>query len=94
MNDTDARIDTLCHEYLAYIQMTDSGFLTADERREVSAQRTIVHDELLLMTGLTRENTHMPAWTRQRLAGRILALLALIVAVLPMVVDSIPRMYQ
>ena len=61
------RIDALCSEYLFYVKAMSDGSLEPDEYNTASSYRSIVHDELLQLTGLTRENTHMPNWARERL---------------------------
>jgi hypothetical protein len=66
----DERIDALCIEYLFYCYHMDGHVETQEEYKYMSAQRTLVHDELLSLTGLTRENTHMPSWARERLQER------------------------
>ncbi len=67
----DERIDLLCSEYLFYYGLMISGSIATDEEyRDTSAQCTLVHDELLRLTGLTREKTHMPSWAHDRLWHR------------------------
>jgi len=54
------RIRILAEEYIGYVNDMNSGrFIEDDERQVISAQRTLVHDELNLMIGTNRVTTNM-----------------------------------
>lgn len=48
---TDDYTLSLCREYLKLCAMMKSGNHDADERRELSSQRTTTHDELIRVLG-------------------------------------------
>lgn len=67
----EEHIDSLCRDYLFYYNLMISGQIVQEEEyRDISAQRTLLHNELLELTGLTRANTNMPNWARERLRPR------------------------
>jgi hypothetical protein len=65
-----ARVRVLAEEYVMLVEQMRSGQYDGDEEyRVLSGQRTLVHDELLLLTGRTREDTDMYAYARAIVAG-------------------------
>lgn len=70
---TYSHLHTLAAEYVDLVTQMRSGQYTDDaERRELSSQRTLVHDELLRLTGRTRDDTDMYLFCRALLAGHLL----------------------
>lgn len=64
-----ARLRTLAGEYVDYVQAMRTGQFEDDEEwRRLSSERTLVHDELLRMTGMTRADD-MYAFCRNLLAS-------------------------
>lgn len=63
-----ARIRVLAAEYVELVDMMRNGqYADAEEYRALSSQRTLVHDELIRMTGLT-ERKAMYGYCRALLA--------------------------
>lgn len=56
------RLISLAIEYRQIVNMMRSGAYDGAEYQHLSAQRTLVHDELLREIGLTRQNTNMYHW--------------------------------
>lgn len=54
MNEREQRLHDLAREYLNYVGLMQSPDLRAEDRQYLSSQRTIVHDELIALTGLAR----------------------------------------
>lgn len=55
--ETTARLHTLAEEYVSFVDMMRGGqYADSDEYLRLSADRTLVHDELLLLTGMTRRD--------------------------------------
>jgi hypothetical protein len=66
----EARARVLAEEYVMLVEQMRSGQYDSDEEyRVLSGQRTLVHDELLLLTGRTREDTDMYVYARAVVAG-------------------------
>jgi hypothetical protein len=56
-DETKAHLRTLAEEYVAVVDAMHGGqFADSDEYQRLSADRTLVHDELLRLTGMTRKN--------------------------------------
>lgn len=56
-NAATARLRSLAEEYTVFVEMMRSGqYADSDEWQRLSADRTLVHDELLRMTGMTRRD--------------------------------------
>ena len=56
-DQTQARLVTLAREYVVYVDAMRGGQYADDEEwRRLSSERTLVHDELLSMTGMTRKD--------------------------------------
>ncbi|KPV50813.1 hypothetical protein SE17_24735 [Kouleothrix aurantiaca] len=54
---TQARLRTLAEEYVALVEAMHGGqYADMDEYARLSADRTLVHDELLQLTGMTRSD--------------------------------------
>lgn len=75
MTEREQRLRTLAHEYLGYINLMAMPDLSAADRQYLSAQRTIVHDELIAITGLARP-FDMAGYCADLLAGRCRAVIA------------------
>lgn len=55
--ETTGRLRTLAEEYIALVEAMRGGQYTdMDEYARLSADRTLVHDELLQLTGMTRKD--------------------------------------
>lgn len=66
---TAARIKTLAAEYVELVDMMRGGqYADDDEYRQLSSQRTLTHDELIRLTGVT-ERKAMYGHCRALLAG-------------------------
>lgn len=51
------RIRALAEEYVGFVEMMRGGqYADMDEYQRLSADRTLVHDELLQLTGMTRND--------------------------------------
>lgn len=56
-SQTQARLLILAEEYVSYVEAMRTGQFADDEEwRTLSSERTLVHDELLRMTGMTRKD--------------------------------------
>jgi hypothetical protein len=67
---TNARLRTLAKEYIALVDAMRGGqYADTDEYQRLSADRTLVHDELLWLTGMTRRDD-MDSHCRGLLAKR------------------------
>jgi hypothetical protein len=56
-DETTARLRTLAEEYVGYVEAMRGGqYADSDEYQRWSADRTLVHDELLRLTGMTRRD--------------------------------------
>jgi hypothetical protein len=56
-HEIEARLRALAEEYVTYVEMMRGGQYTdSDEYQRMSADRTLVHDELLRLTGMTRRD--------------------------------------
>jgi hypothetical protein len=65
-----ARIAALAADYVALVDTMRGGqYADEDEYRTLSSQRTVVHDELIRLTGL-EERPAMYGYCRDLLAGR------------------------
>jgi hypothetical protein len=54
---TTARLRILAEEYVTYVEMMRTGeYNDMTEYQRLSADRTLVHDELLRLTGMTRRD--------------------------------------
>lgn len=54
---THARLRTLAEEYIALVEAMRGGqYADMDEYARLSADRTLVHDELLQLTEMTRKD--------------------------------------
>lgn len=63
------RLATLAGEYVAYVTaMREGQYADMDEWQRLSSERTLVHDELLRLTRMTRQDD-MYAFCRNLLAG-------------------------
>jgi hypothetical protein len=72
MDDTQThgRLVALAEEYVGYVEAMRTGQFADDEEwRRLSSERTLVHDELLQMTGMTRKDD-MYVFCRNLLADR------------------------
>ena len=69
MTDKEQRLHTLAHEYLNYIQLMAMPDIQPEDHSHLSAQRTIVHDELIALTGLARP-FDMATYCADLLSGR------------------------
>jgi len=68
---TTAHIKTLAAEYVELVDMMRGGQYADDEEyRQLSSQRTLIHDELIRLTGVT-ERKAMYGHCRALLAGEI-----------------------
>ena len=68
MNGQTARLQALAEEYVAYVDAMRGGqYADSDEWQRLSSERTLVHDELLQLTGMTRRDD-MYAYCRAVLA--------------------------
>lgn len=55
--ETTSRLYTLAAEYVSFVDMMRGGqYADSDEWQRLSADRTLVHDELLRLTGMTRRD--------------------------------------
>jgi hypothetical protein len=55
--DTKARLRLIAEEYVSYVEAMRGGqYADTDEYQRMSADRTLVHDELLRLTGMTRRD--------------------------------------
>ena len=55
--ETTSRLYTLAAEYIALVEAMRGGqYADSDEWQRLSADRTLVHDELLQLTGMTRRD--------------------------------------
>ena len=71
-DETKARLRSLAEEYTVFVDMMRSGrYADSDEYQRLSADRTLVHDELLRITGMTRRND-MYSFCRDLLAQQAL----------------------
>lgn len=56
-DETTARLRALAEEYVTFVDMMRGGqYADMDEYQRLSADRTLVHDELLRLTGMTRHD--------------------------------------
>lgn len=68
--DERSRLLALAGEYVDLVQRMRGGAFESDQERQVlSSERTLVHDDLLALTGRTRADTDMYAYCRALLAG-------------------------
>lgn len=55
--ETIARLRALAKEYVTFVDMMRGGqYADSDEYQRLSADRTLVHDELLRLMGMTRRD--------------------------------------
>lgn len=47
---------SLCQEYIELVDMVRTGRYDADDWRELDSQRQVTHNQLLDITGLTRDD--------------------------------------
>jgi hypothetical protein len=66
--DEAARVRILATEYIELVDIMRSGQYDGDEYRHLSSQRTLTHDELIRLTGLT-DRKAMYGYCRSLLAG-------------------------
>jgi len=69
MNQQEQRLIDLARDYLNYIALMAMPDIRSEDWRYLSAQRTIVHDELIALTGLARP-FDMARYCHDLLAGR------------------------
>ena len=68
-DEATARIRTLAAEYVELVELMRSGQYADDEEwRVLSSQRTLTHDELIHLTGVT-DRKAMYGYCRALLAG-------------------------
>lgn len=68
---TNARVHTLAAEYVELVDMMRGGqYADDDEYRQLSSQRTLTHDELIRLTGVT-DRKAMYGYCRALLAGEL-----------------------
>ena len=75
MDDHDLRLRALAIEYVNYCNLMATPDLSPEDRHYLSSQRTIVHDELIAMTGLARP-FDMKSYCADLVAGRARAIFA------------------
>lgn len=68
-NPAPGRLFLLAEEYTTLVEAQRSGEHDETEYNAIGSQRTVVHNELLWLTGLTRE-TDMYHWCRMILSNR------------------------
>lgn len=54
--EEQGRLRTLAEEYVTLVREMRNGQRDSDEWQRLSADRTLVHDELLMLTGMTRRD--------------------------------------
>lgn len=70
-DETTAHVRTLAAEYVELVELMRGGQYAGDEEyRQLSSQRTLTHDELIRLTGLT-DRKAMYGYCRALLAGEI-----------------------
>lgn len=73
-DETKAHLRTLAEEYVTLVEAMRGGqYADSDEWQRLSADRTLVHDELLQLTGMTRRDD-MYAFCRNLLVQHTSAL--------------------
>jgi hypothetical protein len=75
MSDCEQRLHELAREYLGYVSLMQTTDLRDDDRRYLSSQRTVVHDQLIELTGLARP-FNMVEYCSDLLGGRRRAVFA------------------
>lgn len=69
IDEREQRLFDLAREYLNYVSLMQRTDLRDEDRQYLSSQRTIVHDELIALTGLARP-FNMAEYCADLLGGR------------------------
>lgn len=75
MNEKEQRLMTLAQDYINTINLMAYTDITPEDRRTLSADRTILHDELIALTGKARP-FDMKTYCANLLSGRARVILA------------------